>query len=85
MPGASLSTADPPYLSGAVATNVRPVLGEFSLSILRYMNLPVSADLSEVLLLFGRLGLPSRNLSSPIPCPGNAPVDTMWNLGDVLG
>ena len=48
------------------------------------MNLPVSADRREVLLLFGLLGLPPRNLSSPIPRPGNAPVDPMWNLGDVL-
>ena len=60
------------------------MFGEFRCSSLRDMNLPVSADLIEVLLLFGRLGLPPRNLSSPIPRPGNAPVDPMWNLGDDL-
>ena len=48
------------------------------------MNLPVSADLSEVLLLLGLLVLPPRNLSSPIPRPGNAAAAPMWNLGDVL-
>ena len=84
MPGASLSTAGPPNLAGAVATNVRPVLGECKFSSLRDMNLPVSADLSEVLLLFGLLVFPPRNLSSPIPRPGYAPVDPMWNLGDDL-
>ena len=85
MPGASLSFANPPYIDGAVATNVRAVFGECIVSSLRDINHPVSADLSEVLLLFGRLGLPPRNLSSPIPRPGNAPVDPMWNLGYVLG
>ena len=61
-----------------------PVFGEFRCSSLRDINLPVSADLIEVLLLLGRLGLLPRNLSSPIPRPGNAPVDPMWNLGDDL-
>ena len=84
MPGPSLSTPDPPNLAGFVATKVRPVFGELKFSSLRDINLPVSADLSEVLLLFGLLVLPPRNLSSPIPRPGNASVDPMWNLGDVL-
>ena len=61
-----------------------PVFGEFRCSSRRDINLPVSADLIEVLLLFGRLGLLPRNLSCPIPRPGSAPVDQMWNLGDDL-
>ena len=77
MPGASLSPVDPPNLSGFVATKVSPVFGEFRCSSLRDINLPVSADLSEVLLLFGLLVLPPRNLSSPIPRPGNAPAAPM--------
>ena len=79
-----MSPPVPPNLSEFVATRVSPVLGEFRCSSLRDMNLPVSADLIEVLLLFGRLSLPPRNLSSQIPRPGNAPVDPMWNLGDDL-
>ena len=57
--------------------------GEWRVSRLDEINLPVNADLNEVLLL-GLLTLPPRNLSSPIPRPGNAPVDPMWNLGDVF-
>ena len=85
IPGASLSLADPPYIDGAVATTRRAVFEECIVSNLGDINLPVSAALRDVLLLFGLLGLPPRNLSSPIPRPGNAPVDPMWNLGDVLG
>ena len=85
MPGSSLSPADPPNLAGFVATRVSPVFGEFRFSSLRDINLPVSANLSEVLLLFGLLVLPPRNLSSPIPRPGNAPAAPMWNLSDGLG
>ena len=47
------------------------------------MNRPVVEDQIEVLLLLP-LTVLQRNLSSPIPCPGSAPVDPIWNLGDVL-
>jgi hypothetical protein len=47
------------------------------------MNLPVVDDRIEVLLLLV-LTVLHRNLSSPIPLPGNASVDPIWNLGDVL-
>ena len=60
------------------------MFGECRVSSLGEINLSVSADLSKVLLLLGLLVLPPRNLSSPIPRPGNAPVDPMWNLADVL-
>ena len=76
--------ADPPCMNGAVATTRKAVFGVCRVSSLGEINLPVSADLREVLLLLGLLYLPPRNLSSPIPRPGYAPVDPMWNLGDVL-
>jgi hypothetical protein len=70
-----------PYLP--VATDLNVVPGDWRVICLDEMNLPVEVDLIEVLLLLV-LNLPSRNLLSPIPLPGNAPVDPMWNLGDDL-
>jgi hypothetical protein len=70
-------------MDGPVAIVLSAVPGEWSVRRFDKINLPVKADLSEVLLLL-LLVLPPRNLSSPIPRPGNAPVDPMWNLGDVL-
>ena len=55
IPGDSLSLTDPPCMNGAVATTRRAVFGECRVSSFGEINLPVSADLSEVLLLLGLL------------------------------
>ena len=80
--GESLSLEVTPWMSCPVAADLIAVL-EGSVRFLDDINLPVKDDQSEVLLLLLLVLLP-RNLSSPIPRPGNAPVDPMWNLGEVL-
>jgi hypothetical protein len=78
-----LSFADPSLMNLPVVIDLNAVPGDWRVSCLDEMNLPVEVDLIEV-QLFLVLDLPPRNLSSPIPLPGNSPFDLMWNLGDNL-